>query len=74
MPKGFLDAVVGDTRRQVESKRVEQVMSSGSVEVDLRRALQVCSGIILRTDDTINLLGTRRIRSPSLHASTRPHL
>lgn len=41
VPKGFLDAVVGDTRRQVESKRVEEVVSSGSIEHDLRLALQV---------------------------------
>jgi transcription initiation factor TFIID subunit 1, fungi type len=39
--KGFLDAVVGDTKRQVENKRVEQVVSSGSAELDLRRALMV---------------------------------
>jgi len=36
-----LDAIVGDTRRQVENKRVEQVVASGSVELDLRRALEV---------------------------------
>jgi hypothetical protein len=42
VPRGFLEAVVGDTKRQVESKRVEEVVSSGSVELDLRRALQVC--------------------------------
>ncbi|KAF7981151.1 hypothetical protein HWV62_34909 [Athelia sp. TMB] len=40
VPKGFLDAVVGDTRRQVESKRVEEVVSSGNIEHDLRLALQ----------------------------------
>ncbi|KAG5644596.1 hypothetical protein DXG03_008074 [Asterophora parasitica] len=40
LPKGFLDAVVGDTKRQVENKRVEQVVSSGTVELDLRRALE----------------------------------
>jgi transcription initiation factor TFIID subunit 1, fungi type len=32
---------VGDTRRQVESKRVEEVVSAGSVELDLRRAIEV---------------------------------
>jgi hypothetical protein len=42
VPKGFLDTVVGDTKRQVESKLVEDVVSSGSVELDLRRALEVC--------------------------------
>lgn len=43
VPKGFLDAVVGDTKRQVENKRVKDVISSGSVELDLRQALEVCS-------------------------------
>lgn len=40
VPKGFLEAVVGDTRRQVESRRVEEVVSSGSIEHDLRLALE----------------------------------
>ncbi|KAL4252498.1 Transcription initiation factor TFIID subunit 1 histone acetyltransferase domain-containing protein [Abortiporus biennis] len=40
IPKGFLDAIVGDTQRQVESKRVEQVVASGSIEADLRHALE----------------------------------
>jgi transcription initiation factor TFIID subunit 1, fungi type len=37
----FLEAVVGDTQRQVENKRVEEVVSAGSVELDLRRAIEV---------------------------------
>ena len=41
VPKGFLEAVVGDTRRQGESRRVEEVVSSGSIEHDLRLALEV---------------------------------
>lgn len=41
-PRGFLDTVVGDAKRQVESKRVEEVISSGNVEADLRKALEVC--------------------------------
>lgn len=36
-----MNAVVGDTERQVESKRVEEVVASGNVEHDLRRALEV---------------------------------
>ncbi|KAH9913336.1 atypical/TAF1 protein kinase [Epithele typhae] len=40
VPKNFLQAIVGDTERQVESKRVEQVVAAGDVEHDLRRALQ----------------------------------
>ncbi|TFK36914.1 TAF1 transcription initiation factor TFIID subunit TAF1 [Crucibulum laeve] len=39
VPRGFLDAVVGDSKKQVENKRVEEV-SARSVEVDLRRALE----------------------------------
>lgn len=42
-PKGFLDAVVGDAKRQVENKRVEEVISAGNVEADLRKALEVRS-------------------------------
>ncbi|KAF8807785.1 atypical/TAF1 protein kinase [Phlegmacium glaucopus] len=38
--KGFLDAVVGDAKRQVENRRVEEVVSSGNVEADLRKALE----------------------------------
>lgn len=45
-PKGFLDAVVGDAKRQVESKRVEEVVSSGNVEADLRKALEVRTYIL----------------------------
>lgn len=41
VPKAFLEAVVGDTKRQVENKRVEAVVSAGSVEADLRKALEV---------------------------------
>ena len=41
MPKNFLQAIVGDTERQVESKRVQEVVASGDVEHDLRRALEV---------------------------------
>ncbi|KAI1793162.1 hypothetical protein LXA43DRAFT_285247 [Ganoderma leucocontextum] len=40
VPKNFLQTIVGDAERQVESKRVEQVVASGDVESDLRRALQ----------------------------------
>ncbi|KIY67523.1 TAF1 transcription initiation factor TFIID subunit TAF1 [Cylindrobasidium torrendii FP15055 ss-10] len=38
-PRNFLDSIAGDTRRQVENKRVQDVVSAGSVEVDLRKAL-----------------------------------
>lgn len=39
--KNFLESVVGDTRREVENKRVEEVVSAGNVESDLRQALEV---------------------------------
>jgi transcription initiation factor TFIID subunit 1 len=45
-PKGFLDAVVGDTQRQVESKRVEEVVTAGSIDVDLQKAIEVCSFLV----------------------------
>ncbi|KAL0578462.1 hypothetical protein V5O48_003511 [Marasmius crinis-equi] len=38
-PKNFLESVAGDAKRMVESKRVEEVISSSSIEADLRRAL-----------------------------------
>ena len=41
VPKNFLQAIVGDAERQVESKRAEQAVASGDVEHDLRRALEV---------------------------------
>ena len=40
VPRGYLDAVVGDTKHEVETQRVEQVVTSGTVEDDLRKALQ----------------------------------
>lgn len=33
---------MGDAERQVEFKRVEEVVASGSIEHDLRRAMRVC--------------------------------
>lgn len=39
-PKGFLDAVVGDTQRQVENKRVEEVVTAGSIDADLKKAIE----------------------------------
>lgn len=41
VPKGYLKAVVGAMKRQVENKRVEDKVAAGSVEDDLVRALQV---------------------------------
>lgn len=42
LPRAFLESIVGDTRRQGENKRAEAVVSSGSVESDLRKAIEVC--------------------------------
>ncbi len=41
VPKNYLKAVVGQTKRQVETKRVEEEVAAGSVEDDLIQALQV---------------------------------
>ncbi|KAH0838142.1 hypothetical protein J3R83DRAFT_6393 [Lanmaoa asiatica] len=40
VPRGFLEAVAGDTQRQNESKRVEEVVSAGSIEIDLVKAIE----------------------------------
>lgn len=39
VPRGYLREVVGDTEREVETRRVEQVVTSSTVEDDLRKAL-----------------------------------
>ncbi|KAI5897841.1 uncharacterized protein SCHCODRAFT_02610400 [Schizophyllum commune H4-8] len=51
VPKNYLDLVVGDTKRQVENKRVEEVVSAGSIESDLRHALEERDG----TESAVNL-------------------
>ncbi|ETW87080.1 hypothetical protein HETIRDRAFT_468878 [Heterobasidion irregulare TC 32-1] len=40
VPKAFLETIVGDTKRRVESERVEESVSSGSIEHDLRLAIE----------------------------------
>ncbi|KAJ7161345.1 TAF1 transcription initiation factor TFIID subunit TAF1 [Mycena crocata] len=40
VPRGYLESVVGDTKRQVESQRVEAIVAASSVESDLRKALE----------------------------------
>lgn len=37
--RGYLSDVVGDTKREVETRRVEEVVTSSTVEDDLRKAL-----------------------------------
>jgi hypothetical protein len=79
VPKGFLEVVVGDTRRQVESRRVEEVVSSGSIEHDLRLALEVCN---LPKHDFTQLTGSchfqhRTVKNPEFqfhYLSTTAHL
>ena len=39
--KGFLDAIVGESQRQAQSKRVAEVVASGDIDQDLRQALEV---------------------------------
>ena len=71
VPKNFLQTIVGDTERRVESKRVEQVVASGDVEHDLRRALQVRSHTA-HAPLLLTLLTLEQARStsdgPSVHA------
>ncbi|KAG9314188.1 TAF1 transcription initiation factor TFIID subunit TAF1 [Chiua virens] len=40
IPRGFLEAVAGDTQRRNESKRVEEVVSAGNIENDLVKAIE----------------------------------
>lgn len=47
VPKGYLKAVVGAAKRQVESKRVQEEVAAGSVEDDLVKALQVCEPLLV---------------------------
>jgi transcription initiation factor TFIID subunit 1, fungi type len=39
VPRGYLNDLVGDTKREIETRRVEQVVTSSTVEYDLRMAL-----------------------------------
>jgi hypothetical protein len=48
-PRNFFNAIVGDAKRQVENKRVADVVSAGSIEHDLRMALQVIFYTIYRS-------------------------
>ncbi|KAJ7040380.1 TAF1 transcription initiation factor TFIID subunit TAF1 [Mycena alexandri] len=40
IPRGYLESVVGDAKRQVESQRVEAIVASSNIESDLRKALE----------------------------------
>ncbi|KAJ7631188.1 TAF1 transcription initiation factor TFIID subunit TAF1 [Roridomyces roridus] len=39
-PRGYLESLVGDTKRQVENQRVEAIVASSNVESDLRQAIE----------------------------------
>jgi transcription initiation factor TFIID subunit 1, fungi type len=41
IPRNFLEAVVGDTQKRQEDQTAAEAVASGSVDDDLRRALQV---------------------------------
>ncbi len=49
VPRGYLRAVVGATKRQVETKRVEEEVASGSIEEDLWDAVKVCDSLCTYT-------------------------
>ncbi|KZS95904.1 hypothetical protein SISNIDRAFT_483323 [Sistotremastrum niveocremeum HHB9708] len=44
-PKNYLQGIVGDAQREVEHKRVEQVVTSGTVDDELRKAIDDLSGV-----------------------------
>jgi len=73
-PKGFLDAIVGDTKRQVENKRVEEVVTAGSIDVDLQRAIEVSFVLtlprLLAHQFCASFTGTREIRCSRSFASS----
>ncbi len=54
-PKGFLEALVGEAEREVEHQRVEQVVASGSIEQDLRHALEVRLRISIQPMNLIHI-------------------
>ncbi|CAK5280614.1 unnamed protein product [Mycena citricolor] len=39
-PRGYLESVVGDTKRQVENERAEAIVAASNVESDLRKAIE----------------------------------
>ena len=47
VPKSYLKTVVGEAKRQVETKRVEEEVAAGSVEDDLAQTLEVCYSCVL---------------------------
>lgn len=42
-PRGLLEAIVGESHRQAQSKRVAEVVAAGDIDQDLKQALEVSS-------------------------------
>jgi hypothetical protein len=40
-PRSFLDAIVGESQRLAQSKRVAEVVAAGDIDQDLRQAIEV---------------------------------
>lgn len=75
IPKNFLQSIVGDTERQVESKRVQEVVASGDVEHDLMRALQVSIATSRRPPLTYSACRREKraaIKPPNQHWTSGP--
>ena len=72
--KNFLDSVVGDTRREVENKLVEEVVSAGNIESDLRQALEVRLVVFRQCCDIQMSVGALQIKCAGRHATSRPFL
>lgn len=64
VPRGFLEAVAGDTQRQNESKRVEEVVSAGSIENDLVKAIEVMTALVHPSRLLIPFRSARTQHSP----------
>jgi hypothetical protein len=65
---------VGDAKRQVENQRVEEEISAGNIESDLRKALEVrCKDMVQATIQTLSL-GTRTNECPSNSSIGRPNI
>ena len=46
-PRGFLDAVVGDAKKRAANDLAEELLSPGTIDNDLKSALEVCSSTTL---------------------------
>lgn len=65
---------MGDAERQVEYKRVEEVVASGSIEHDLRRAMKVCiHGVLLGVPSNPSARSVKTPVLPLRFSSTTDH-